>query len=190
MIVAKKNEITTLTDGDGVLDSYQDSDAMFNSGGIAVACWADAIIQIKEISIKEVPDDRVSKKSSRRRTPKAKNETTDAFQPETVSIGDHIRIQEGSQETFSGTLTVLERRGERFVAQFDLPNNTREIHGTIKDGRISWLAKDVKVIENHGHQGHDHFGTIEGEEISLSYSGIAVTDGKPVSGEVKLRLQR
>ena len=56
VIVAKKNEMTTLTDGDGVLDSYQDSDAMFNSGGIAFACWADAIIQIKEISIKEVPD--------------------------------------------------------------------------------------------------------------------------------------
>ena len=84
------------------------------------------------------------------------------FSPKQFLIGDHIRIQEGSQETFSGTLTVLERRGERFVPRFDLPNNTREIHGTIKDGRISWLAKDVKVIENHGHQGHDHFGNNRG----------------------------
>lgn len=51
----------------------------------------------------------------------------------------------------------------------------RSRHPLGKDGRISWRARDTTVV--NGHLGHDTTGTIQGEEISLRYSGIGFTDG-------------
>jgi len=64
-ITANKNQIITSMDERGLLDSKVDSDAMYTSGRIAVQCdWASQI-QIQDISIKELPDDAVPKKSDR-----------------------------------------------------------------------------------------------------------------------------
>jgi hypothetical protein len=118
----------------------------------------------------------------------AKDEVKDSLQPGTVWTGEQLRIVEGNSQTFRVIFTVRERNGDRFKARLEVATNIREINGTISNGRISWLARDVKVVK--GHQGHDHTGTIQGEEISLVYSGIGVPEGAPVSGTVKLRLEK
>jgi hypothetical protein len=62
------------------------------------------------------------------------------------------------------TLTVLKCNGETFQARFELGDNiTREIKGTIKDGKVSWLAKDVRAVK--GNAGGDNSGTIETDKI-------------------------
>jgi formylglycine-generating enzyme required for sulfatase activity len=44
----------------------------------------------------------------------------------------------------------------------------REVNGTIKDGRIHWLARDDKVIA--GTRGDDHEGEIKGDEVAMTRS--------------------
>ncbi len=54
---------------------------------------------------------------------------------------------------------VIERKGEKFLARFVIGNNLdREVAGTVKDGKLSWLAKDVRVIK--GEPGGDNQATI------------------------------
>src|SRR5262249_50927183 len=62
-------------------------------------------------------------------------------------------------------LTVLERKGEKFTATFAIGERTeRVVTGTIKDGKLSWLAKDVRAVrggvggDNHGTLGSDNAG--------------------------------
>src|SRR6516162_3186960 len=46
------------------------------------------------------------------------------------------------------SLTILERHGDKFRASFiSGAGNVREIFGSVKDGRISWLAKDVHAAD-------------------------------------------
>jgi len=71
-ITAIKNRIASSVDG-AAADLEVDADAKYMSGGIAVLCWANARIQIKEILIKELPDDSDPPKSARQRTRKTKN---------------------------------------------------------------------------------------------------------------------
>ena len=59
----------------------------------------------------------------------------------------------------------------------------REVNGTIKDGRIRWLARDVKVIA--GRPGGDNEGKMNGNEIAMTWSN----PGGPIRGHFKLRLQ-
>lgn len=54
--------------------------------------------------------------------------------------------------------TILERDGESFKARFVQPAFDREVAGTIKDGKISWLAKDVQATR--GNKGGDNEGKI------------------------------
>jgi hypothetical protein len=63
------------------------------------------------------------------------------------------------------TLTVLKVNGETFGARFVMEgdNIDREIKGTIKDGKVSWLAKDVHALR--GNEGGDNFGTIATDNI-------------------------
>jgi Domain of Unknown Function (DUF1080) len=128
----------------------------------------------------------VAEKTTPRKS--ANSKVADALQPGTVWTGEHIRTQQDNREPFPVTFRLLERKGETFKARFEGPNNIREVRGNIKDGRIGWLAKNVTVIK--GDKGFDSSGTIQGEEISLKYSGIAVTNGEPVSGTVTLRLEK
>jgi formylglycine-generating enzyme required for sulfatase activity len=81
------------------------------------------------------------------------------------------------------TFTILERQGERFKARFVAGRQVREVNGTIKDGRLRWLAQDVKVIA--GNPGGDHEGEIKGDEVAMTRSN----PGGPPS-HFKLRLKK
>lgn len=92
----------------------------------------------------------------------------DVFQVKSVWIGD----------TKVTTLTILERRGENFRATFECPTWSREIVGTIKSGKVSWLAKDVRVTKGKFGPGGDNHGTISGDTIDFVWrqdNGISGT---------------
>ena len=77
-------------------------------------------------------------------------------------------------------LTVIERKGETFRARFDIGSEIeREVTGTIKDGKLSWFSKDVRVIK--GDRGGDNSGTITrddaGDMIDFEYRGADGTGG-------------
>jgi hypothetical protein len=81
------------------------------------------------------------------------------------------------------TFTILERQGERFKARFEAGGHVRELYGTIKDGRLRWLARDVKVIA--GNAGGDNEGQIMGDEVAMTYSD----PGGPTRGKFTLRVR-
>jgi serine/threonine protein kinase len=119
---------------------------------------------------------------------KSGSSVRDALQTKTIWVGKQLRMQEGMPQPETGDVkfSVLERGPESFVAILEAVNYIRKIRGQIKDGRISWLKEDVEAIK--GNPGHDHMGKLQGNEITLTYSGIAVTDGRPVWGTLQLRL--
>jgi serine/threonine protein kinase len=78
---------------------------------------------------------------------------------------------------------VLERQVGRFKARLLVGQQVREVNGTVKDGRIRWLARDVRVIA--GKPGGDNEGTMAGNEISMTWSD----PGGPIRGRFTLRLQ-
>jgi WD40 repeat protein len=97
-------------------------------------------------------------------------------------------FQEGSvwvgTEGKDWTLTVGERRGDTFRGQFRQSSLIdRQVSGTIKDGKISWLARDVKAIK--GGQGGDNEGTLKGDTIDFAWH-----DAKGHSGAFSLHLQQ
>ncbi len=93
------------------------------------------------------------------------------------------------------TLTVTERKGEIFRARFVIGAGIiREVTGTVKDGKLSWLAKDVRVIK--GAAGDDNQATItsdkDGELLDFTYSNKGRTlrrkiRAAPENGQVDLR---
>jgi hypothetical protein len=84
----------------------------------------------------------------------------DPFQPKSTWVNDKPKM----------TLTVIERKGNTFRARFVAGDTIeREVRGTIKDGKVSWLAKDVRALK--GGPGHDNHGTFdkEGEKIDFTF---------------------
>ncbi len=87
----------------------------------------------------------------------------------------NIEIKEGPADPFQEksvwvstagqqkTLTVIERKGETFRARFEIGVGfERVVSGTVKDGKISWLAKDVQAIR--GGVGGDNQATITSDK--------------------------
>src|ERR1700719_234283 len=73
----------------------------------------------------------------------------DPFQPKSV----WVNADKGM------TLTVTERIGDSFRAEFKIGDGIdRVVEGTVKEGKVSWLAKDVRAIK--GGKGGDNHGTI------------------------------
>ncbi|MEX0728310.1 MAG: alpha-L-arabinofuranosidase C-terminal domain-containing protein [Planctomycetaceae bacterium] len=105
--------------------------------------------------------------------PKAKSRPADAFRAKSVWIGDSPKQ----------TLTVLERHGDTFRASFTSEVFDREVTGTIKNGELSWLAKDVRALK--GRAGGDNYGTINGDTIDFMWR-----DGNGGSGSFSLRLKK
>ena len=66
-ITAINNQVASSVDGTGA-DLEVDADARYMSGAIALLSWANAQIQIKEILIRELPDDSAPQRSARPRT--------------------------------------------------------------------------------------------------------------------------
>jgi hypothetical protein len=70
------------------------------------------------------------------------------------------------------TLTVIERKGNTFRARLVVGEEVdRTLVGTVRDGKISWLAKEVKSAK--GGQGGDNTGTIRGDQIEFEYRSDA-----------------
>jgi hypothetical protein len=80
-------------------------------------------------------------------------------------------------------LTVLERKGDTFRAKFLIGAIERDVTGTVKNGKISWLAKDVRAYK--GGPGGDNDGTIQGGTIEFVWR-----DNSGQSGKFTLRLSK
>jgi hypothetical protein len=95
--------------------------------------------------------------------PPASTSPVDPFRAKSVWINDEQKMN----------LTVLERKGETFRARFVIgPTIDREVTGTVKDGKLSWLAKDVKAVNGNG--GGDNQATItrdnDGDLLEFTWS--------------------
>jgi len=103
---------------------------------------------------------------------------TDPFQVKSVWVSENP----------TRTLTVLERKGETFRARFVLlEKNEFEFTGTVKEGKVVWFLKDVRIIR--GTAAGDNLGTIGsdkfGDKIDFVFRGI-----KGGTGEYTLRLSK
>jgi len=100
----------------------------------------------------------------------------DAFQPRTVWTKDGPKSE----------LTVLSRRGESFTAKYEFAGGlVRQIKGTVKDGRVSWLAKDVSST---GKPGGDNDGLLASDETGERIDFVWKDDSTGASGTYTLCL--
>lgn len=103
--------------------------------------------------------------------------TKDPFQVKSVWIGDD------GQE-----LTVTERRGETFRATFKIGQNIeRDVSGNIRNDKLSWLAKNVRVVK--GRAGGDNHGTVIAENTSHKIDFVW-RDENGATGNFTLRLSK
>jgi len=98
------------------------------------------------------------------------------FQTKSVWVADSPRM----------VLTVTERKGDTFRAAFKIGDKIeRNVSGTFKDGKLSWLAKDVRMVL--GGPGGDNHGTVAsdlaGDKIDFVWRG-----DNGASGTFTLRL--
>ena len=98
-----------------------------------------------------------------RATPEGRLPAVDPIQPNSVWLG------QPPWSTF--IFTIKERRGETFKGRFETASGSyiRDVTGTVKDGKISWLSKDVRAIK--GGVGGDNEGTIDGDKIDFIVRG-------------------
>jgi serine/threonine protein kinase len=160
-VIVEGNRIIVKVNGKTTAD-YPDEKRSFTSGHIALQQHnPQTVAEFRKIEVMELPS--------------AKPGSTDPFQPNSVWVNTERTM----------TLTVMERKGERFVARFVIgPRIDREVTGTVKDGKLSWLAKDVRAIK--GEAGGDNFGTITSDEIADSINFVWRSD-KGGSGTFTLR---
>lgn len=112
----------------------------------------------------------------KRSGPVAAVTAADSFQAKTVWVDDNPRT----------VLTVTERKGERFTATFEIGDKIeRVVTGTIRDGKISWMAKDVRVIR--GSPGGDNHGTLGSDKVGDKIDFVWRSDDGS-SGTFSLRL--
>ncbi|MGL4552442.1 MAG: 3-keto-disaccharide hydrolase, partial [Gemmataceae bacterium] len=73
-------------------------------------------------------------------------------------------------------LTVTDRKGEQFTATFVIGDKIeRVVTGTVQDGKVRWLARDVRAVL--GGVGGDNHGTLESDRIEFAWSGSNGTSG-------------
>lgn len=85
-------------------------------------------------------------------------------------------------------LTVTERKGEKFTATFQIGDRfERVVTGTIKDGKLNWLSKDVRVVR--GGPGGDNHGTLSSDKIGDKIDFVWRGDNGG-SGTFTLRLRQ
>ena len=88
----------------------------------------------------------------------AKPETPPAAAPPAVVGADPFPV--GSvwkNNTLKMSLTVAQRDGDTFQGKFVVGQAiTREVKGTVKDGEVRWLARQVRAVR--GDAGGDHIG--------------------------------
>jgi serine/threonine protein kinase len=123
------------------------------------------------------PDDPVTKANASR------NDKTGAAPNDGITVGsvwkgEMVQYREGSKDptTSENALSIDSRNGDKFEATLIGTMNTRKISGTIRNGRMLWLAKDVKALR--GHEGQDTEGELHGDELWLRFRGV--TKSPPV----------
>jgi hypothetical protein len=94
---------------------------------------------------------------------------TDPFPPKSVWVG-----------TAAQTLTVTERAGDTFRGRFEVGATiVRDVSGTVKDGRVTWLAKDVTAVK--GAAGGDNTGTLasdkDGDRLDVTWTAPGAAGG-------------
>jgi hypothetical protein len=91
-------------------------------------------------------------------------------------------------DNFQSVLTVTERKGEKFTATFVLGDKMeRVVTGSIKDGKISWLSKDVRAVR--GNAGGDNHGTLGRDKIGDKIDFVWRQDNG-ANGTFTLRLSK
>ena len=119
-------------------------------------------VEFRNLEIKELP---------------AVKEPPKQAAPEDPFAEKSVWISTGGIRT---VLTVTERKAGTFKARFEVgPGIDRELSGTVKDGKVSWLAKDVKAIR--GTPGGDNVGTLardkDGDRIDFTWSAPGFAGG-------------
>lgn len=100
---------------------------------------------------------------------------TDSFKPKSIWVGENGRL----------VMTVVERKGQSFRATLEIGNKiARDITGTIKGRKVSWLGKDVRVIR--GSAGGDNDGTF-GSDKAGDKIDFVWKSGDGTSGTYTLR---
>jgi hypothetical protein len=158
---------------------FIDEKQRYSTGHLALNSFAPATqVEFRKIEIKELaPASPVApSKPDVSPTPPA---PAGPFQAKSVWVNDKTKI----------ILTVTERKGETFRARFELGDRTeREVAGTVQDNKVSWLAKDVRVIR--GYAGGDNYGTIAADKVGDMIDFIYRDDPVGGSGSFTLRLKK
>jgi len=90
-----------------------------------------------------------------------------AEKPVTAPVSPFQSKSVWTDDTGSKTLSVTELDGATFRGRFTIGTNyVRDVTGTFKDGKVSWLAKDVRAIK--GGAGHDNHGTLSTDKLGGS----------------------
>ncbi len=84
-------------------------------------------------------------------------------------------------------LTVIDRQGETFRGKLECNEWARIVRGTINDGQVSWLAKDVQIIK--GFTGGDNHGNISSDDNGYKLD-VEWKQSNGKSGSFTLRLNR
>jgi hypothetical protein len=93
-------------------------------------------------------------------TPNGQNQPANANNTEEETIAPFKQKSVWSGEGIK--LTVIERKGGTFRAKLETKEWSRIVKGTVNEGKVTWLAKDVQPIK--GGIGGDNFGTISKDE--------------------------
>jgi len=103
-----------------------------------------------------------------------------------TNAGDPVRTNSIWVGDKGEILTILERRGESFVGNVKIGRNLeRIVTGEIRNGTLSWLAKDVRAIK--GLAGGDNKGSIAADAAGFKIDFVW-NDDRGNSGSFTLRL--
>jgi hypothetical protein len=163
----KGSEIVVLVDNQEVV-KFEDKQKLYATGKIGLRMGARAGFKVSKL---EILDQSKGKKAGIGVPP------ADSFQANSVWVSEALKLK----------LTVTERRGETFKANFEFSNGVvRKLSGKVKDGKVSWLAKDVIAS---GDPGGDNLGIIgsdkDGDKIDFEWANT-----KGVNGTYSVRLSK
>jgi formylglycine-generating enzyme required for sulfatase activity len=151
------------------------------AGMVAILCVAFAVMAIFAFNVLPWAK-QVEKPIGDRPLPEAKNDrganepAIDSFQPNSVWASVNPKR----------ILTVIERSGVNFKANFELDDSSRNITGTVQNGTIEWFAKDAKAIK--GDPGSNNHGTLIIGDLGNKIDFIVGTRGNQF-GEFTLHQQ-
>jgi predicted Zn finger-like uncharacterized protein len=173
-IIAEGNHFVIKMNGETTCD-YVDEQRLHTKGHIALQQHGkESYVEFRKIEIKEL----TPVKNAPTPKPPVSGTPADPFQEKSVWV---------NTDGVGKTLTVMERKDDTFQAQFVVGGGiVREVTGTVKDGKLSWLAKDVRATK--GGAGQDNQATItrdkDGDLLDFTYS-----DKGRVIGAFVLRLK-